>query len=295
MKISIQSLSIFILAAVLINGCTPKPIDIDVKPSDPRLVVSSQIIPQKIMTVLLTKSFSPLEPLSNKDSLTQENINKILVTNAFVTVSYNNRIDTLKMLTAGIYVSANTLLINDGIYTLYARDPSTGYSVTAVTNLLPQVKFDTVYPTVVKNPGDTIVTINYGLSDNVNEENYYVTNFILKQPSKGGNLDISSYFNSGSNKILSEFDLLNDASFTNGKLSKQTIISPVVKPSDTIAVEVAHISKGYYEFLTAYKRSAKLINQLTGEPINYPSNVQNGYGYFNAHYPDGKIFYLPDY
>ncbi|MGQ0828591.1 MAG: DUF4249 family protein, partial [Bacteroidota bacterium] len=118
---------------------------------------------------------------------------------------------------------------------------------------------------------------------------------ILKQPSKGGNLDISSYFGNGSNKILSVFDLLNDASFTDGKLIKTTIISPMVKASDTIAVELAHISKGYYEFLTAYKRSSKLINQLTGEPINYPSNVQNGYGYFNAHYPDGKIFFLKDY
>ncbi|MGQ0827279.1 MAG: DUF4249 family protein [Bacteroidota bacterium] len=291
----IQRTFLFILIILLIGGCIPDPIDIDVSPSEPRLVVSSYIIPQKIMTVLLTKSFSPLEPLSNQDSISQDEIDKILVSNAFVTVAYNNRVDTLKMLTAGIYVSTNTLLLDYGTYTLYAYDPSTGLSIIAVTNLLPQVKFDTLYPSIVKNPGDTVVSINYEISDNLNEENYYVGNFILKQPSKGANLDISSYFGSGSNKILSVFDLLNDASFTDGKLIKTMVISPLVKSSDTVAVELANISKGYYEFLTAYKRSSKLMNQLTGEPINYPSNVQNGYGYFNAHYPDGKIFFLKNY
>ncbi|MGQ0829511.1 MAG: DUF4249 family protein, partial [Bacteroidota bacterium] len=160
MKIVIQKICFFLFVILLINGCIPAPIDIDVTPSEPRLVVSSYIIPQKIMTVLLTKSFSPLESLSNQDSISQDEINKVLVSNAFVTVSYSKGVDTLKMLTAGVYVSTNTLLLDNGTYTLYAYDPSTGFSITAVTNLLPQVKFDTVYPTVVKNPGDTVVSIN---------------------------------------------------------------------------------------------------------------------------------------
>jgi hypothetical protein len=280
--------------AATLYSCEPKPIDIDVKPAEARLVVSSQIVPQKNMIIALTKSFSPLDPISNTEALTQNQFNRFLVYNAFVTISYANIIDTLRMLTPGIYESSNVLLMNNGTYTLYARDPASGQKIMAVANLLPKVKFDTVYPIVSKLPTDSSVSVQYKLSDNMNEENYYVVNYILKQASTGANLDISSYFNSGSNKILSEFDLLSDVSFTNGSFSKETKLKKV-KTTDTIAVEVANISKGYYEFLTAYKRSGDLINQLSGEPINYPSNVINGYGFFNAHYPDSRIFFLKEY
>jgi hypothetical protein len=51
--------------AATLYSCEPKPIDIDVKPAEARLVVSSQIVPQKNMIIALTKSFSPLDPISN--------------------------------------------------------------------------------------------------------------------------------------------------------------------------------------------------------------------------------------
>ncbi len=289
--------SVFTVSAIsmLVEGCVPQPIDINVEPAESKLVVASQAFPSQTVLVALTKSFSPLAPLSNNDSISQADVDKIIVSNAFVTLTYNSRIDTLQMITPGVYISFNTLLSDYTTYSLYAKDAS-GAEITAVTSLLPQVKFDTVYPYITRSPEDTVVSVHYELTDNTSQENFYVVNFILKQPSKGGSLDLGSYFSSGSNKILSSFDLLTDDSFTSGKLTKDIAISSdIVTYKDTIAVEVAHISKDYYEFLTVYRRSGNPINQLTGEPINYPSNVRNGYGYFNMHYPDGKIFFLTAY
>ena len=68
-----------------------------------------------------------------------------------------------------------------------------------------------------------------------------------------------------------------------------------VKRTDTIAVTLSNISEGYYKFLSTYLKSGNIINQITGEPIDYPTNVNNGYGYFSAHYPDVKIFDLGKY
>lgn len=289
-KIIIFNISLILF---LINGCLPAGIDIDVKPAESRIAVSSQIIPQRFMFVSLTKSFSPLDPITTGVTVDSTGLSKFLVTNALVTVSYNNQTDTLSMFTPGIYISSNTLLTNYNTYTLNVTEPSTGQKVSAVTTMLPQVEFDTVYPVIIKNVDDTIVKIRYVLEDNPNEENFYVVNYILKQSSTGANLDISSYFNSGSNKILSTYDLLNDASFTNNVLTQESILD--VKSTDSIAVEIANISKGYYEFLTAFKRTGNILNSIETEPIHFPTNVQNGYGYFNAYYPNSKIFYLGQY
>lgn len=283
------------ISMLLLNSCTPKGIDIDVAPAESKIVVASQIVPQKNMIVSLTRSFSPLEPIATSDQVPQELLNKFLVNNAFVTVSYNGQTDTLDMLIPGIYFSTNTLLTNYNDYTLTVYDPSTGLSASALTTMLPQVPFDTVYPIITRTPGvDTTVAIRYVLTDNPNEENYYVINYILKQSSGGANLDISSYFGNGSNKILSEYELLNDASFTNNVYSHLSTLQDVT-PNDSIAVEVSNITRGYYEFLTASKRTGGLLTQLTSEPIHFPTNVVNGYGYFNAYYPNAKVFSLSQY
>ncbi|MGL4598052.1 MAG: DUF4249 family protein, partial [Bacteroidia bacterium] len=124
-------------------------------------------------------------------------------------------------------------------------------------------------------------------------ENYYVVNYYRK--SQGDStFDINSYFQRGQNQ-LNSFDLLSDVDFdANNNLVKNRELSGIGY-NDTIAVTISNISKGYYEFLSAFKRSGSFVNQLSGEPINYPTNVENGYGYFIAHYPSISFFELVDY
>jgi hypothetical protein len=289
--------TIVVLAGFFIlvfEGCRPKPIDIDIKPHKPKLVVASQILPGNFMVVGLSMSFSSLANSTQNDSVTPNFLNNLLVKDAFVTVSYSNKMDTLFMLTPGIYLSRSTLQQDYGFYTLLARDPATNEEIKASSILLPQVKFDTIYPVVNKSVQDTSVSVQYQFTDIPNQDNWYVVNYYLKQSGGGGGFSISNYFNPGSSKLLAEFELLSDKTFNDGKYSTKTVLKEATY-KDSIAVSISNISEGYYKFLTAFKRSGSVFNQLSGEPINYPTNVTNGYGYFNTHYPTVKLFDLNKY
>lgn len=280
---------IFAIAVSLVN-CTPDPIDIDVQPAQERLVIASQVLPNSIMVIGLTRSFSPLDPDGHADTLQNDFLDRILVADAIVTVTHPSGTDTLYMLTPGIYASVNVLLVDYGSYTVHAKDPSTGLEVTATTELLPGVSFDSVQPFKQLVDGDTVPFIHYELTDYGAAADYYVVCFYRKSQDTSA-FDLNNYFNRGSNQ-LNRFDLITDQDFNeNGKLVRNTQLSSVSN-TDTIAVTVSHITKGYYEFLSAYKRSSSLFNQLSGEPINYPTNVEGGYGYFNTHFPEVRIFDL---
>ncbi len=275
-------------------SCTPEPIDIDIKSPTPKLVISSQIVPNRSFFVSVTRSFSALSNSTVDNNVSSRFLDRILVKNAFVTISYFNTVDTLFMVTPGIYSSNNTLQYDYGVYHLYVSDPESGEVVTSSIALQPQVLFDTIRPVLDINGVDTAVVINYGFNDKQGVDNWYVINYYVKQSDiDTSNLDIADYFIRGSNK-LSEFELLSDKTFDNPKFSSRRVLKNI-SASDLIAVTLSNISEGYYRFLTTYQKSGNIINQISGEPITYPSNVKNGYGYFSAHNPDIRVFNLKDY
>jgi hypothetical protein len=284
-------LFIISIICMLLSACLPKPIDIGIEPYQPKLVVASQIIPGKTMIVALTKSFSALSNSTQGDTVPAHFLDSVLVSNALVTVSYLGNTDTLWMVTPGIYASINTLQYSYGTYSLYAKDPATGLEISAVSTLLPKVSFDTVYPAITRLPGDTSIKVKFEFND-LSEKNWYAINYYVKRHGTG--FDINSIFSVGSNKILTELELLSDLTFSDPHYVGETLLSGI-GPTDTIAVSIANISEGYFQFLTAYKRAGGLFNQITGEPVNYSSNVINGHGYFNTHYPDVRIFDLHHY
>ena len=61
---------------------------------------------------------------------------------------------------------------------------------------------------------------------------------------------------------------------------------------DSLMILLSNISEGYYSFLMSRERSGNFLAEATNEPINYPSNVENGLGYFNTHYPSLRFFDL---
>ncbi len=291
---NIFSLSILTLALVTsMSSCLPDPIDIDVPPAEQKTVVSSQIVPNQIMVVGLSRSFSALSSGANEDSVSDDFLADILIDSALVTVEHPAGLDTLYKLAPGIYASIDVLLVNYGNYTLHVLDYKTGKSVKATTYLSPQVAFDSVAPYFQIANGDTSLYVHYEMRDDQSRQNYYVVNYYRK--SQGDStFDINSYFQRGQNQ-LNSFDLLSDVDFDgDGYLAKNRELFGIGY-NDTIAVTVSNISQGYYEFLSAFKRSGSFVNQLSGEPINYPTNVENGYGYFNAHYPTISFFELVDY
>lgn len=290
MKNTVKILLVVFIAFSGWYACLPPPVDIDVKPADPRLVIASQVIGTNGLIVGLTRSYSPLDTSGQQDTIGQDLLSQILVENAIVTVSYQSSVDTLVMVAPGMYLNLAVPMIDGEAYTIRASDPATGLEVWAVTNLQPRRNFDTVYPLIRRQNGDTSVYFHYKITDVFGEENYYVVNFV-KKVTGGSGFDLSSVFGTGNNQLLTEFELFDDQAFQNYQLEKETWV-PSLGQHDTAAAVLSQITKGYYEFLTAFKRSNSIFNQLTGEPITYPTNVNNGHGYFTLHRQDAHLFDL---
>lgn len=284
-----------VVFVVSFEACVPKSIDIDVKPADPELSVASIVLGNNGIVVSLTRSYSPLQrPLesdtSSADTLSDDLLAQILVANATVTLSYGAQVDTLIEISPGIYTNLLTTITEGETYTLRAVDHDMNLSVWAVTTMQTPAQMDTVYPHINRTAADTIVYFKYIMFDNVNTVDYYVVNFV-KKVQGDTTFDINSVFAAGSNEVLTEFELYDDQAFENGVLDRDIAILSAGQ-TDTVAVSVSKITQGYYEFLTALKRSSSIFNQLTGEPITYPSNVDGGHGYFTMHRTENFIFDL---
>lgn len=285
---------VMVAAVIAFKSCTPPPIDIDNIPAhEPKLTIASQIIPNQIMVVAVTRSFTVLDGASEEDTIAQSFLDSVLVEHALVVVKYMGNTDTLFKIAPGLYGSITTLQYNYGTYDLYVRDSMTGLEATATSVLLPLVPFDTVTPVIEETSIDTTVKVKFRFTDPSDVPNWYVVNYYVKKnSSNSAGIDMYSYFNSGNQNTF--FELISDKTF-NGSIYNGETKLDAVNRTDTIAVVISNISEGYFDFLSAFKRSGSLVNQLTGEPINYPTNVQGGYGFFNTHYPDVKVFDLNQY
>ena len=72
-----------VIALVSFETCVPKTIDIDVKPADPELCISSIVLGNNGIVVGLTRSYSPLERPPGSDTLSNDLVDQILVHGLF--------------------------------------------------------------------------------------------------------------------------------------------------------------------------------------------------------------------
>jgi Domain of unknown function (DUF4249) len=265
-------------SAIFISACT-KPLPIEVPQLEPKLVVNCQIIPDQIIVVSLTKSFTGLYD-ANKDTTSKFDI---LVPNGFVTISYDNKVDTLNQLSDGFYVSLNTDLKPNTTYKLFAYDSLTKQTVTAETRMMPRAELKDLKFNRLINGTDTSYEVEYSLTDASTQNDYYYVT--ISKLNKSLNTPaippaISKLFFKTTKLFLHP-----DAQAQNGIIKgRDLLIGPLgFKPGDTVSVLVAQIDEGYFKYLNAFQRSGSVLNQLTGEPINFPTNIKNGYGYFAAH------------
>lgn len=285
-----KNILLYILIVLSISACTPDPIPLKVPQADQKVVVFSQIIPNRVMIVSLTRSFSALDyRAEDGDTISQSFLNNLVVDDAVVTVSYDSKTDTLFTTGLGIYFSINTLQTIGNTYHLNVKTKQ-GESVQSTTQILEKIQFDTVRPIIHRSPFDTLVTVRFSFRD-LPGKNYYMINYYSK--GSGGGLDFNNFFQNGTN-ILSRTDLISDLEMENGKYAK-TVELNGIKGTDSLAVSLSNISQEYYQYLSQRKQSGKLLQQIFNEPINYRSNIINGYGFFNAYYPDLYLFDLKKY
>ena len=271
------------------NACKrPKPFIITLPETEKKIAISSVVIPNNILAVSVSYSFSALTNSQDKNGnnvFDSSLYNQFLVDHALVTVSYNGRTDTLFKITPGVYASAGLLTIQNETYTLNVHDSATGLRVSAQSSMLPKVAFDTLYFTKKKAGKDTLIDVHFIVDDDQSRENYYMV----------------SYYNAAASPIYNAlFKNPNKQKFVNIELYNDQVVDAqgrikidknffIPDKNDTIIVQLANISKGYYEFLSAYKKSDQLIYQLLGEPVTLPTNVIIGYGYFSTYNPSVRI------
>lgn len=276
----------------LFSSCVlnPDPLDIYIPEPEQEMVVSSFFVPPQGLAVTFTRTFSALLGEDSVDLEDNDVARLIFVDSAEVSLSYDGKTVQLYQLAPSVFGSAEAESVYNTEYTLRAKDFATGKSVTAKTVLLPPVDLDTVYPenTILPSFNDTIFTFKYEFRDVAGTENYYLatyTNFreFLSQVTNPA----SGIFNF--NQTL--FHVFTDKNNGDGEMIEYKPDFAGVK-GDTIVVALSNITKEYYEFLSAYKRSGNLFSQLVGEPINLPTNVDGGYGYFALIRPRAKIVIL---
>ncbi len=277
------SLGLIILFSV---GCRPKPLDIDLPQAEPKLVISSQVIPGSLMVVTVSRSMDAKGFNVDNDTLTQDVLNQLLVDSGIVTISYNGSTDTLFRTPGvpGVFVSLSTPRILNTNYNLYVKDYNTGMSVTSSAYMLQQVSLDTAYAKIDRSGLFSTTKITYSFNDPQGEDNWYMVNFYAQKDSNS----TSGGVNLNENKnVLKETIVLNDKNFSSASVTASHTVSEWNQ--DTVVVSISNISEGYYNYLNARIRSGSLLTSFTREPVNHPTNINDGYGFFTTHIPSLRI------
>lgn len=273
---------LLLLVSATLIGCLPDPLEVKGIPElKPKIVVSTQMVPNGSLVVLITKTFSALDGNQNTDP--QLLLEQVMVTDATVLIKGANTIDTLRNLDNGFYGGLNFLFKEGDEYELQVKSKELG-DVRAISKVQRQINFEEVVAALAFNGfDDTLVSVTYKVIDPPGKNHYMINVQRIR-----------------SNEIL--FDLLNPRSFlkleTDEAFEGQTFEDSFrawprnFQPGDTVAVSLSNISEEYYRFLKLRQDNRFGFVEFLGEPINYPSNVQGGLGYFNLFVPSVRVFVL---
>jgi hypothetical protein len=284
-----------LIAILFFAACKPKPIRISIPEETPKLSVFTFSIPEGGMLLGLTKTFTTLGSNNIFDDTTGAGEeffrNHFIVDHAYVQVKYNGIIDTFINVGDGIYFTPDSFkFITNMNYELEVYDSITQQRISAYSIAQAQITLDTLVVTKKISNNDSVFTFNYRFKDDKTLDNYYMINVVNSSGENGFNFNNSfkgkpdSYLELISDKTAQLTDI-NGTNFVtiNGNFNMSTFKNKMTT-TDTLVVSVSAIDKSYYEFLSVYKRNGSIINQLTGEPINLPTNVKNGFGYFSTHF-----------
>lgn len=273
---------LLIIVGLLATACLPEPLEVEGIPKiKPQIVVSTQIVPDESLVVLLTRSFGALD--ASDDSDPQEVLDLIAINDAVVTITHGNDSDTLIFLGNGIYGGVLIDFIAGEDYTLYVNSASLG-TVSSTTKVLPQVSFNEIEGHLFYDSfDDTLAEVSFTMTDPVGE-NWYLINVtkIEEDEIEERLLNPRTYSR-----------LLDDTGIDGKTYGEMFQVFPQEFDSgDTIAVSLSNISKEYYDFVKLRQDNRFSLIEFLGEPVNYPSNVKGGRGFFNLYIPDIRFIVL---
>jgi hypothetical protein len=150
----------------------------------------------------------------------------------------------------------------------------------------PQVTFENIDATLYYNDfDDTLAQITHRIKDPAGK-NWYMLNVqeVEREDLVENAINPRAYTR-----------LLDDVTFENATYEETFRVFPRdYQAGDTIAVSLANISEEYYRFMELRQDNRFSLVEFLGEPINYPTNVSGGKGFFNLYIPDIRTFVLEE-
>jgi hypothetical protein len=269
------------LTATLL-GCLPDPLEVDSIPFvKPKIVVSTHLVPNESLLVLLAKTFSALD--ANDDSDPELVLQQVAVTDAIVTLKGPTETYTLQNFNNGFYGGVNIDFVEGDVYELTAISETLG-TVTSQTVVQQFIDFETIEADLAFNGfDDTLVQVTYTANDPPGKNQYVFTVQRIRNENITNNLLDPNAFTR----------LLTDAEFDGQEFGETFRSWPRnYQPGDTVAITMTNISEAYYKFLKLREDNRFSFTQFLGEPVNYGTNVKNGLGYFNLNQPAVRIIVL---
>jgi hypothetical protein len=268
-------LLLFVCLSLLIYACFPEPLDVEGVPSpDNQVVVNSQIVPDQFLAVSITRNFSALTagPQSNIDSF----LTTLLISDLEIHIRADGQTYIMDSVSEGIYGLDELPQEAGTLYELSFINPFNGDTTRASTTMMEFVGFESLETSLLVNEFDTLLDVQYSLIDPPGK-NWYMINVQELDSS----IDIT-------NRPFTE--LISDENFEDELYqSSFTVFFRDFEPQDTILISLTNISEEYYEFLELRNEQRYQFISELGEPVTYPTNVINGFGFFNAHLPDIRI------
>ncbi|MDW3195290.1 MAG: DUF4249 family protein [Cytophagales bacterium] len=295
----------FIGIFFLWQACAPEDVFIDVSPAPSQIAVSSQMLGDNVLLVTLSRSFSALNPNTLED-LEEDFIGELLVDSAFVTVNSQGFLDTLFEIGPGLFVGELSQATEGADYHLNVFDSTTSVTIRASTQLQQQIALDTAFLECIIEGEDTTYIAHYQFQDPP-EENWFITQAtsfsglsfeelfnaeIVGDSIVFENDSVPDLFTGEDNATLLYTRLLADITFRDSAV-RNTVTLPE-QPGDTILFSLTHVSEGYFRYLDAQQRNGGVLASIGSEPINFPSNVENGLGYFAMNQPSFLVFIKED-
>lgn len=270
-----------VMMQLFLGSCIPDPLEVKGIPNvKPQIVVNTQRAADGSLVVMLTRTFGALE--ASEDSDPVELINQVAITDAMVIIESPAREDTLTSLGSGFYGGADIIPEEGATYRLYVKSELLG-EVTATTVVMQAIPFETIEVFREFSGDDTLAAVTYSIKDPPGK-NYYVINvqrFSSKDPIEEQILDPSIY-----TRLVIDEEFPYDVSESFNALPRD------YAAGDTVAVFLSNVSESYYEFLKMREDNRFGFLEFVSEPINYPSNVTGGRGFFNLHTTDVRLFVL---
>jgi anthranilate/para-aminobenzoate synthase component I len=222
---------------------------------------------------------------ASEDSDAQELLDQIAVEDATVTISNARQTYNLATLGSGVYGGIFIPFSAGEEYTLHVTSETLG-EVSATTTVKPMISFDDIEAELYFDGyDDTLVQVIYTLTDPT-EKNWYMLN--VQQIERDELIEDAL-------NPRSFMRLLDDAEFDGQKYGEAfRAFQRDFSAGDTVAVFLSNISEEYYNFMKLRLDNRFSFIEYLSEPVNYPSNVVGGKGFFNLYVPDVRTFVLEE-